>query len=566
MSWHTKHRPKAVQDLHLTDVRELLLKVMESGSFPQVFLNAGPKGTGKTSTARIIAAMLNDPQNEKTVQGLFSSKTNANNSLKEPDPASDVSQSIFSGESFIVNEMDAASNRGIDDIRSLKEQVALPPQGATVSVYILDEVHMLTKEAFNALLKLLEEPPSHAVFILATTELHKVPDTVQSRCLILPFRKGTLEEIIQALQTVAKKEKVTVSDEVLKLLAEIADGSFRDAIKNLEMVVNVAGKDAAVTVEDVEQVLHTGFLNMLPELIDSVISKDSTKVAKILDSLRQQGVTTNVLHQALLSHLHQDMLKSLEVISGNARYATRVAHYLLDQLQRLDTIAVETVPLLSIELKLLEMIFKAEDKASGGSGGRQKSTSSAPDNRKSRAKESSQSTSQQTVTDTIISESIVEDHKTQKTKAITAVPTNHNKTSSATTLTHQNISQVDDHVDTRPLLDAWSSFVSAVEQKNTTIAALLRSAKPDKEKSNGVAHIQVFYAFHKEQLMQPRFQQLLKECAQPILGVSPGFHFELAARDEMSTVRDSSKSSTTGDTVSETSSQTLADVASAVLT
>ncbi|MBU0576226.1 AAA family ATPase, partial [Patescibacteria group bacterium] len=213
MSWQRIYRPKTIQGLHLTNVRETLQQLMDKGQIPQVLLFAGPKGTGKTSLARIIGAMLNDPANEKVVDyQFFNGSKPKNNKYVEPDFELNFNDRIYRGKSFIVQEMDAASNRGIDDIRELKERVALPPQDGKMTVYILDEAHMLTSAAFNALLKLLEEPPVHAVFILATTEFHKIPETIKSRCSVIHFRKADHEELKQALRGVLEAEKISFQE------------------------------------------------------------------------------------------------------------------------------------------------------------------------------------------------------------------------------------------------------------------------------------------------------------------------------------------------------------------
>src|SRR5579859_2130216 len=188
MSWYRQYRPITLAGLHLVSVRETLQQLLGSGQFPHALLFAGPKGTGKTSAARIVGAILNDPANAEFVQSVFfggKKKSKAVVNFQEPNSSDPIVQQIQRGTSYVVIELDAASHRGIDDIRQLKERVHLPPAEGLIALYILDEAHMLTTEAFNALLKLLEEPPPHAVFILATTELHKIPETIISRCAVV---------------------------------------------------------------------------------------------------------------------------------------------------------------------------------------------------------------------------------------------------------------------------------------------------------------------------------------------------------------------------------------------
>ena len=200
MPWHRYYRPQKIAELHLESVKKQLLPLLTAATFPQVLLFAGPKGTGKTSSARIIAALLNDPQNKAATDARFKAADKNPPHFLEPDSNNPTLQEIFSGTSYLIQEIDAASNRGIDDIRMLKERVYIPPQFGSMSVYILDEAHMLTTEAWNALLKLLEEPPQHAVFIMATTEIHKIPDTVLSRASLVQFQTASNQELLDALK------------------------------------------------------------------------------------------------------------------------------------------------------------------------------------------------------------------------------------------------------------------------------------------------------------------------------------------------------------------------------
>ena len=212
MSWYRIYRQQTISELHSAVIRQAFDHIRESGSFSHAYLLTGPKGTGKTSSARILAKMLNCEKNTKAVrEGQSESQSNktSKKSVKpfvEPCGVCDSCKRITIGSSLCVTEMDAASNRGIDDIRILRERVNLVPSDGLVSVYIIDEVHMLTTEAFNALLKVLEEPPAHVVFVLATTELRKVPDTILSRCTMIQFSRASQEELMNALKHVAKKE------------------------------------------------------------------------------------------------------------------------------------------------------------------------------------------------------------------------------------------------------------------------------------------------------------------------------------------------------------------------
>ena len=191
MTLYLKYRPQKISELDLTEVREHLGAILGSGrDLPHAWLFTGPRGTGKTSAARILAKMVNG--NDK-----------------------DLNKEIEMGNCLDVVEIDAASNRGIDEIRELREKIGLAPMRAKFKVYIIDEVHMLTTEAANALLKTLEEPPKHAVFVLCTTDPSKLPETVVSRCTRIAFNKPTIEELGGKLRGVAKGEKVKIKEEDL---------------------------------------------------------------------------------------------------------------------------------------------------------------------------------------------------------------------------------------------------------------------------------------------------------------------------------------------------------------
>src|ERR1035437_6549591 len=242
MVFYRKYRPQKIEDLDNESVRKTLYSIFSKGDFSHAFLFTGPKGLGKTSTARIVAKVINC---EKHI-GLKGQR-----SEKEIEPCNKCEQclSISNGNNLDVLEIDGASNRGIDEIRDLKEKINLAPFKASKKIYIIDEVHMLTTEAFNALLKTLEEPPSHAVFILCTTEQHKVPATIASRCSKINFTRATEEEFVRSLQRVVKAEELKADKEALLEIAKLSDGSFRDGVKLLEEVAIFAGRSEEHTSE-----------------------------------------------------------------------------------------------------------------------------------------------------------------------------------------------------------------------------------------------------------------------------------------------------------------------------
>jgi DNA polymerase III subunit gamma/tau len=502
MSWHRLYRPKTIKGLHLSNIRETLQQFMEKGQIPQVLLFAGPKGTGKTSSARIIGAMLNDPQNERIIDYQFFNGSKPKKMVYlEPDEKRDFNDRIYRGQSFIVQEMDAASNRGIDDVRDLKERVALPPQDGKMTVYILDEAHMLTTAAFNALLKLLEEPPAHAVFILATTELHKIPETIKSRCSVLHFRKATHEEINQSLVWVLEEEGIKYQDEALDLICELADGSFRDAVKLLEMVAT----NGKVTAERVEVVLSASVNKDVVQLLVYVLDKDEKSVVELFEDLRSRNVDEQFFFKSVLNYLHSCLLQTLKVKTGKPFTSQAIALFLLRELSQIE-LTPSPISHLHLELKVLELIARASDKSKGGS---------------------------EKITPSSREPSILKKSASKKV--------------SPTSVQKKILNLVEDEIldegpsgDSKKLLKNWTDLLAAVKLRNITLEALLRSAKPLKG-VNGTAQVQVFYKFHKEQLEQPKFKALIGECAAPIAGGRVKIEYELSEVPQKAELREDKK-------------------------
>src|SRR3954466_2855371 len=260
------------------------------GQIRQAYLFAGPRGTGKTSLARILAKGLN------CVQG----------PTPNPDKTCHACVAIANGSSLDVVEMDAASQRGIDDIREIRERVVLQPAEGRYKVYILDEAHQLTDAAWNALLKLIEEPPPHLVFVFCTTDLSKVLPTVRSRCQTFVFARPRLPELVRYLRRVADGEQIQVPDQALALVARGARGSFRDAVSTLDQLASATEND--ITVQAVLQLLGAVEEEALFRLCDLVVDRDTAGALTFLEELAEQGQDLGRLVVDLLEHLRHLML------------------------------------------------------------------------------------------------------------------------------------------------------------------------------------------------------------------------------------------------------------------
>ena len=288
---YRKYRPQDFDEVVGQEgVVRTLKNAVASGQVRQAYLFAGPRGTGKTSMARILAKSLNCAQGPTPT----------------PDKSCNACVTIANGTSLDVIEMDAASQRGIDDIREIRERVVLQPVEGRYKVYILDEAHQLTDAAFNALLKLIEEPPPHLVFVFCTTDLSKMLTTVRSRCQTFAFVRPRLAELVRALRHVAEGEGIDAPDNALSLIARGARGSYRDAISTLDQLSAATG--GTITVQAVLQLLGTVEEDALFRLCDLVVDQDTAGALNAIEELSAQGQDLGRLVTELLEHLRHLML------------------------------------------------------------------------------------------------------------------------------------------------------------------------------------------------------------------------------------------------------------------
>jgi DNA polymerase III subunit gamma/tau len=296
LALYRKYRPKSFSDVVGQEhVVKSLQGALELGKIGHAYLFTGPRGTGKTTMARLLAKTLNCEKGE--------------NGRNEPCNACFICQEFNEGRNLDLTEIDAASNRGIDEIRSLRESVRFGPTHSRYKVYIIDEVHQLTDAAFNALLKTLEEPPSHAIFILASTEPQKIPETISSRTQQFYFRNLTQSQIFEKLNKVAKAEKLDIDDEGLRIVALSGHGSLRDAESNLAKLISFGNKK--ITLAEVEQMLGFIPLKSFYDFTGLMILGKREETLSFINNLYDQGLDLEEFSKSFINYLRKLLISNL---------------------------------------------------------------------------------------------------------------------------------------------------------------------------------------------------------------------------------------------------------------
>ncbi|HID85886.1 MAG TPA: DNA polymerase III subunit gamma/tau [Anaerolineae bacterium] len=487
--WRPQTFAEVIGQEHVT---RTLQNALADGRVSHAYLFAGPRGTGKTSVARILAKAVNC----------------TSDGAEKPCNRCLICLSLTEGRSLDLIEIDAASNRGIDEIRDLREKVHFAPSEARYKLYIVDEAHMLTNEAFNALLKTLEEPPPHVIFVLATTEPHKIPATILSRCQRFDFHRITLQDLLSKLRRICQEEGIAIEPAALELIARSATGSFRDAESLLDQLVAFA--DEEITLAQVQALLGTVPSQAVEELVDHILDGDVAAGLRLINQAVDDGMDPRQLNRQLLEHLRGLLL----IRTGGGDSLLNVTE---EQLARMKAQArklptqrlVQTIklfneaglnmkigfqPQLPLELALVEATLM---------GAQEERARAAPPRPASPVQKRGALTPSE------------RPRRTPPVRETPAIPEVESKASAS-------LEQV---------RDRWPQVLAAIKPHSRNVEALLKSCEPIAVEGSTVT-LGFYYTFHKEKIEEPQHAALVERVLSQVLGAPHRIKCTLSPRDQ----------------------------------
>ncbi len=538
MTLYRKYRSQKLSELvGQPQVASILSQAIATQRIAHAYLFSGPRGTGKTSVARIMAKAVN-----------CLSDTVAERPCNECAHCLAINQGSF----LDVVEIDAASHRGIDDVRELVEQAQSVPSIGRYKVYILDEVHMFTREAFNALLKTLEEPPAHVVIILCTTESHKVPVTIASRCQRFAFSGASQEQLQQLLTQIATQEKVTIQPEALALLSQLAEGGYRDGVMLLDQVITstqqtgVAKAKEAISRSDIEQQLGLANQEVVQQIIEQLVQQQPMAMIEAIEGFAANGGEVRYLTAGLIDQLRDLLFYSLK--------STDLAKQQSEQQQAwMDTIIAQTTPgfltqaiknlavqpthsslhpALTVELSLLESLALTQKIGGGSSGVKSQGSVEAV----TRQAEATPPTYDLKIKDRDLKSEHSKPTGSAAHKTTTSAPASDSKSNNQSA---EAGSRGDSPVSAPPptgapanppadLASAWQQTLIAVLNQNKSVGSLLRHHCTPVSLDGTILLLQFWNAFHKKQVELDKNRRMVEDVAETVFGHPIKIRGELA--------------------------------------
>jgi len=443
---YRKYRPKDFDEIiGRDDIKLVLTEQLKRGTIAHAYLFAGPRGTGKTTIARLFARKVNDLNGEDLQK-----------------------------EYLDIIEIDAASNRGIEEVKELRQKVNFAPASLKYKVYIIDEVHMLTKEAFNALLKTLEEPPSHVIFILATTEAEKLPITVISRTLRFNFKLASLEELEQRVKFILQSEGKSIEDSAIKILTHLGKGSFRDTETILEKVLSSSKiGETMISKFEVEQILGIANSDLIENFVTMLISLNKKKVFELINQIESSGINSKYFLEQVLEEMRKILIR--KVIKGTGVIPLKnIAFIISNLLEAYAQLRYSPIEFLPLQLAVIN-IFESE-----------------------KIKPTEQ-----------IEESVELESK---------IPKKNSKKESKESKEILNDKINDVFIDIERIRDKWKEVVMRIKPFNHHLVAFLAKSKPVSLRGRKL-ELLVAYKFHKQRIEQKKSSDAITKVIKEVYGI-----------------------------------------------
>ncbi len=497
---YRRWRPQTFEDvIGQEHVTQTLRNALMTGRVAHAYLFTGPRGTGKTSVARILAKAVNclAPQDQR------------------PCNECHICQTMSEGSHLDLIEIDAASNTGVDDVRDLREKINFAPNEARQKVYVIDEVHMLSNAAFNALLKTLEEPPAHALFVLATTEPHKIPETIQSRCQRFDFRRVSVQQIVAKLRRICQAENVNVEPAALEAIARAATGSLRDAESLLDQILAFA--DETITLEQVQRLLGTSPQHAVAQLIDHLIAGDAAAGLRIINQVVDDGTDPRQLTRQLLEYLRGLLLLQTGG-EGLLNVTAETLERMREQVQALPTerlaevirrfgaaefdLKVAAQPQLPLELAFVEVILAGGQPAPAAQP--EPTRVAAPEQRPS-VEQPALRPREATASEPTAAEPAPKVEDEARPTAAEPLPS-----------AEAQEEMADVAVALSDVQANWDELLATIRPHSRMVEALLKDCRPVSVEGD-VVTLGFFYPFHKQRIEEPKNRSLVENMLGRIL-------------------------------------------------